>query len=239
MRKLLTSTAAIVLIAISGSAVTSPPARAQTTVYDPAAVSQMVSQVSNSLRQIQQLQAQLANQAAMLQRLGSDVTGPLAQIAQQANQVMQQAQGIGYSGQNAVRQFQQMYPTDMSGQSLQQYLQRYGAWQQNSRRTLEDSMRVQNDIVQSQAATAGAVSSAVAASQGAAGQTAAIQATNQLLAAQALQLQGLQSILIAQARTQETVLAQQQAATAAARAESQRHNTYNRVRGSFSGDRGL
>lgn len=238
MRKLLMTTAAVAVVTIAAPA-TTPPARAQITVYDPAAVTQMVSQVSNSLRQVQQLQAQLANQSAMLQRLGTDVTGPLAQIAQQANQVMQQAQGIGYNGQNAVQQFQQMYPTDVSGQSLQQYLQRYGSWQQNSRRTVEDSMRVQNEIVESQAATAGAVSGAVAASQTAAGQTAAIQATNQLLAALAVQLQGLQSILIAQARTQETVLAQQQSAAAAARAESQRHNTYTGVRGSFTGRNGL
>ena len=53
------------------------------------------------------------------------------------------------------------------------------------------------------------------------------------------QLQGLQSILIAQARTQETILAQQQAGSIAARAESQRHNAYTPVKGSFSGDKGL
>jgi len=66
------------------------------------------------------------------------------------------------------------------------------------------------------------ISGAVAASQGAAGQTAAIQATNQLLAALSSQLQGLQTILIAQARTQETILAQQQAGALAARAETAR-----------------
>lgn len=232
MRKPFITTAAIAAIALASSAVAPPPARAQLTVFDPAAVTQMVNQVSNSLRQVQQLQAQL-------QHIGTDVTQPLAQISQQASQVMQQAQAIGYNGQNAVRQFQQMYPTDMSGQSLQQILQRYGTWEQNSRRTLEDSMRVQNQIVQSQAVTSGAVQGAVAASQGAAGQTAALQATNQLLAALSTQLQGLQTILIAQARTQETVLAQQQAAAAGARAESQRHNTYTGVRGSFSGRNGL
>jgi P-type conjugative transfer protein TrbJ len=75
----------------------------------------------------------------------------------------------------------------------------------------------------------------VAASQGAAGQTAAIQATNQLLAALSSQLQGLQTILITQARTQETIFAQQQAGAVAARAESQRHNAYTPVRGSFPG----
>ena len=74
-----------------------------------------------------------------------------------------------------------------------------------------------------------AVNGAVAASQGAAGQTAAIQATNQLLAALSSQLQGLQTILITQARTQETILAQQQAGAVAARAETARATAYTKT----------
>ena len=243
MRRLLTTAAAVALLALPATAVAPPPAQAQifpgVVVNDPAAIAQMVSQVSNSLRQIQQLQDQLTNQVAMLQKLGTDVTQPLAQISQQATQLLQQAQAIGYNGQNIGQQFQQLYPSSMTGNSLQQILQRYGSWQDNSRLTLQDSMAVQNQLVRSQPTTANAVTSAVAASQSAAGQTAAIQATNQLLAALSGQLQGLQTILIAQARTQETILAQQQAGSVAARAESQRHNAYAPVRGSFSGDKGL
>ena len=243
MRKLLTTVCVVALLAVPAAGVAPSRAEAQlfpgVTVNDPAAIAQMVSQVSNSLRQIEQLQSQITNQVAMLQRLGTDVTHPLAQISQQATQLLQQAQAIGYNSQNIGQQFQQLYPSSLSGNSLQQILQRYGSWQDNSRLTLQDSMRLQNQLVQAQPTTASAVTSAVAASQSAAGQTAAIQATNQLLAALSGQLQGLQSILIAQARTQETILAQQQAGTAAARAESQRHNKYTPVNGSFSGDRGL
>jgi P-type conjugative transfer protein TrbJ len=237
MHKLLSTSAAIAALGLGMIAATPPPARAQMAVIDPAAIAQMTSQVANSLRQIEQLQSQIANQVAMLQKLGTDVTQPLAQINQQATQLLQQAQAIGYNSQNIAQQVQQLYPSDMSGQSLAQIRQKIASWESNSRLTMQDSMAVQNQLVRSQATTAGAVNSAVAASQGAAGQTAAVQATNQILAALSTQLQGLQTILIAQARTQETILAQQQSGTIAARAESKRHNAYTPVRGSFAGER--
>ncbi|OYX33552.1 MAG: conjugal transfer protein TrbJ [Caulobacterales bacterium 32-69-10] len=235
MRRQLLAAAAIVAVSLGLGPLPPQPAAAQQIVFDPRAVAQAVQQVRQGLAQIQQLQAQVTNQVAMLQRLGTDVTQPLAQINAQASQLMQQAQGIGYNSQNIAGQLQQLYPTSLSGQNFAQIQQRLASWETNSRLTLQDSMAVQNQLVRSQATTAGAVNSAVSASQGAAGQTAAIQATNQMLAALSSQLQGLQTILIAQARTQETILAQQQAGVVAARAESQRHNAYTPVRGSFSG----
>jgi hypothetical protein len=57
------------------STILAATARAQVTVYDPAAVAQMLKQVSQGLQQIQALQAQLANSERMLQALGLDVTG--------------------------------------------------------------------------------------------------------------------------------------------------------------------
>lgn len=216
MRRQLLAAAAIVAVSL-GLGPMPQPAAAQQIVFDPRAVAQAVQQVRQGLAQIQQMQAQVTNQVAMLQRLGTDVTKPLAQINAQASQLMQQAQGIGYNSQNIAGQFQQFYPTSLSGQNFAQIQQRLASWEANSRLTLQDSMAVQNQLVRSQATTAGAVNSAVTASQGAAGQTAAIQATNQMLAALSSQLQGLQTILIAQARTQETILAQQQAGAVAAR----------------------
>ncbi|MBV9509532.1 MAG: P-type conjugative transfer protein TrbJ [Caulobacteraceae bacterium] len=199
------------------------PARAQLTVVDPAAIAQAVRQVSQQLQQIQQLQAQLTNQAAMLQKLGTNVTGPLASITSQATQLLQQAQGIGYNSQNIAQQYQQLYPANMQGMSFAQISQALGSWQTNSRQTLQQAMATQNQIVQAQPATAAAVNGAVTASQGAAGQTAAIQATNQLLAALSTQLTQLQNILITQARAEQTAAAQAQAAQAAGAAESQRY----------------
>lgn len=228
MRKQLMAAAAVVAMSFGLGPLPPQPAAAQQIVFDPRAVAQAVQQVRQGLAQIQQLQAQVTNQMAMLQKLGTDVTQPLAQINAQATQLMQQAQAIGYNSQNIGQQFQSLYPSNLSGSSLQQILQRYGSWQDNSRLTLQDSMRLQNQLVQAQPTTASAVTSAVAASQSASGQTAAIQATNQLLAALSGQLQGLQSILIAQARTQETILAQQQAGSVAAAAVTQRATTFQK-----------
>ena len=63
MRRLLTTAAAVALLAFPATAIAPLPAQAQifpgVVVNDPAAIAQMVSQVSNSLRQIEQLQAQL------------------------------------------------------------------------------------------------------------------------------------------------------------------------------------
>jgi len=150
------------------------------------------------------------------------VTGPLTQITSQATAILQQAQGLGYSGQNIAQQFQQLYPGNMSGSSLAQTQGALVSWRQATSQTLQQAMTLQNQIVQAQATTTGAVSSAVAASQGAAGQTSAIQATNQLLAAVSAQLTQLQNLLITEARAQQTAMAQAQAAEAAGQADSQR-----------------
>jgi P-type conjugative transfer protein TrbJ len=193
------------------------------TVVDPAAIAQAVKQVAQQLQQIQQLQAQLTNESAMLQKLGTDVTSPLQTITSQATQLLQQAQGIGYNSQNVAQQYSQVYPANMQGLSFSQIAQALANWQTSSRQTLQQALATQNQIVQAQPTTAGAVASAVAASQGAAGQTAAIQATNQLLAALSTQLTQLQNILITEGRATQTSAAQDEAAQAAGAAESQRY----------------
>lgn len=216
-------TTALVAAVIFGATATAPQlAQAQVAVIDPAAIAQAVRQVSQQLQQIKQLESQLTNEAAMLQKVGTDVTGPLQTITSQATQLLQQAQGIGYASQNLAQQYQQVYPANMQGMTFAQISQALTTWQAGSRQTLQEAMATQNQIVQAQPITASAVSGAVAASQGAAGQTAAIQATNQLLAALSTQLTQLQTILITQGRASQTAESQAQAAQAAGAAEHQR-----------------
>jgi len=223
VRKFLTTTAVLAALVIAPVTTAPIPAQAQMTVIDPAAITQAVKQVAQQLQQIQQLQAQLTNEAAMLQKLGTDVTNPLQTITSQATQLLQQAQGIGYNSQNVAQQYSQVYPASMQGMSFVQIAQALANWQTSSRQTLQQAMATQNQIVQAQPATANAVRGAVAASQGAAGQTAAIQATNQLLAALSTQLTQLQNLLITEGRATQTASAQGQAAQAAGAAESQRY----------------
>ncbi|MEH0196293.1 conjugal transfer protein TrbJ [Caulobacter sp. CCNWLY153] len=199
-----------------------PAARAQLTVYDPAAVAQMLKQVSQGLQQIQTLQAQLANSQRMLETLGLDVTGPLRDIAGQATGLLRQAQGLGYTAADISRDFAALYPGDLAGLTPAALAERLKAWSQASRQTLQDALQVQNQIAQAQGITAGAVGAAVDASQAAAGQTAAVQATNQLLAALSIQLTQLQVLLITQGRQAQTYEAERRALVEKGEADRQR-----------------
>lgn len=203
-----------------------PAARAQLTVYDPANYSQMLAQVSNSLKQVSQMETQITQAEAMLASIPGDVTGPFQQIRNQALQIMQQAQGLGYQTSNLASGFNAAYPTSMTGQSPAQVNAALADWQARTRQTLQDAMAMQNQVVQSQGTTSSAVSSAITLSQGATGQTAAAQATNQLLAAVSTQLTELQNLLMTTARSAQTAQAEQQALTAAAQAESARALAY-------------
>jgi P-type conjugative transfer protein TrbJ len=220
MHKVFATTA--MALALAFGATTPRPAAAQVTVIDPAAIGQAIRQVSQQLRQIQQLEAQLNNQAAMLKSLGTDVTAPLRAIDAQATQLLQSAQGIGYNSQTVAQQYQQTYPTSMQGASFAQITAALAAWRTSSSQTLQAAMATQNQVVQAQPVTAGAVRGAVAASQTAAGETGAIQATNQLLAALSTQLTQLQTILITQARAAQIAQAQAQSTQAAGDAEHAR-----------------
>ena len=226
------------LLSITASLAAMPlaPARAQLIVEDPSAIAQAIKQVQQGLQQIQHLRDQVSQQAQMLQRLGVDVTGPLGSIVSDATALMRQAQGLGYQAADLSRDFANLYPQDLAGLSPQALAQRLASWSQNSRATLEQAMQVQNQIVQAQPATAEAVSAAVAASQNAAGQTAAVQATNQLLMVLSTQLTQLQTLLISQARQQQTWEAERRAVVSKSEADRQRNSVLTRTTPQYSGD---
>ena len=226
------------LLSITASLAAMPlaPARAQLIVEDPSAIAQAIKQVQQGLQQIQHLRDQVSQQAQMLQRLGVDVTGPLGSIVSDATALMRQAQGLGYQAADLSRDFANLYPQDLAGLSPQALAQRLASWSQNSRATLEQAMQVQNQIVQAQPATAEAVGAAVAASQNAAGQTAAVQATNQLLMVLSTQLTQLQTLLISQARQQQTWEAERRAVVSKSEADRQRNSVLTRTTPQYSGD---
>lgn len=210
------------------SLLAAPAAQAQITVFDPSNYTQMLAQVSNSLKQISQLETQITQTEAMLASIPGDVTAPFTQIRSQALQIMQQAQGLGYQTADLASGFNAAYPTSMTGQSPAQVNAALADWQARTRQTLQDAMAMQNTVVQGQASTSTAVSSAITMSQGASGQTAAAQATNQLLAAVSTQLTQLQNLLITEQRAAQTAEAERQAQVAAAQAESTRALSYSR-----------
>ena len=203
-----------------------PAAHAQMEVYDPATYSQMLAQVSNSLRQISQMETQITQGEAMIAGIPGDITTPYTQLRAQALQVLQQAQGLGYQTANLASGFNAAYPTSMAGQSPTQVNAALADWQARTRQTLQDAMTMQNQVVAGRTATASSIGSAVSLSQGASGPTAAAQATNQLLAVVSTQLSQLQDLLMTTARAAETAQAEQQAQIIAAQAESARALAY-------------
>lgn len=218
----------LLCLAAAGLPAPRAQARAQLIVEDPAAIAQAIKQVQQGLQQIQHLRDQVSQQAQMLQRLGVDVTGPLSQIVADAAGLMRQAQGLGYQAADLSRDFADLYPQDLTGLSAQALAQKLANWSQNSRLALQQALQVQNQIVQAQPSTAQAVGDAVAASQNAAGQTAALQATNQLLMALSTQLTQLQTLLISQARQQQTWEAERQALVSKSEADRQRNSVLTR-----------
>lgn len=212
-------------------------AHGQITVYDPTGLAQMIKQVQQGLQQVQALRSQLTQQAKMLQGLGVDVTGPVAQIAGQTTTLLEQAQGLGYQAASISQGFSNLYPSDVKGLSAKDLAARLSSWSQSNRQTLQEALQVQNQIAQAQATTAGAVGSAVSASQAAAGQTAAVQATNQLLAVLSSQLTQLQTLLITQARQAQTLDAERQGLAAKGEADRERQSTLAPYAPSFNKDR--
>lgn len=217
------------IFAVGAAAVAPQTAHAQFAVFDSSNLAQTlitagnsVKQVEAALTQIQQLQGQLSNQVLMLKQIGTDITGPIAQIAGQATQILDQAKGIGYRAQDMAQQFASLYPKDFTGASLVDTQKALSDWRGYNDQALQDAMATQNRIAQDQPELASQVKQAIQASQSAPGQTAAIQATNQLLATVSAQLTQLQNILITQARAQQTLVAQMQASQAAAQADSDR-----------------
>jgi P-type conjugative transfer protein TrbJ len=228
MRNRLPLTALAAVLALTLAA-PPPVAHAQMAVIDLKAIGQAEAQVQNQLSainnqlvQIQRLESQLSNQALMLQKTETDVTGPILSIENQATQILQNAQGIGYGAQNVAQSFAKLYPSTMPGASLATTQASLATWRTNNTAAIQAALQAQNQIVQNQGTVTTQVQTAVAASQGASGQTGAIQAGNQLLAAATKQLTDLQNLLITQSRAQQLLAAQAQAAQAAGAADSQR-----------------
>ncbi|MGC1303745.1 MAG: conjugal transfer protein TrbJ [Caulobacteraceae bacterium] len=203
-------------------------ASAQYEVFDPwtfqeqtLSFGQAVQQVSQGVTELTQLQNQLTAAQSAIQNLGSDNTSAtLATVNQQAAQILQQAQGIGFNSASAGSAFATAYPgsTTVAGFNNAQLGSALSTWQTNSAQALQNAVTIQNQVAQNRAAISGAVSKAVTASNGAAGTTAATQATNQLLATVSAQLAQLQDILVTQGQAQAALAGTNQMAGAAAQA---------------------
>jgi len=200
---------ALMLIGFLTTSVLVPAARAQWTVFDPQNYAQNLLEASRALQQINnQIQA-LQNQALMLQNMATNLN-PLKDVLQlngmvtsltQITSLMNQAQGIAFNVNATMaawsRAYPNSYPAGTGSATLAADAQQ--RWQ-NSMSALQDTLKVQSQVVQNVQADTATLTNLTSQSQNATGNLAVSQATNQLIALSTKQQLQIQSLMAAQYR---------------------------------------
>jgi P-type conjugative transfer protein TrbJ len=205
LRTLLAAAAAALMIAAAGT-----PARAQWIVFDPTNYAQNVltaarelSQVNNEIQMLENQATSLLNQARNLASLPYSSLASLQQQILQTQQLLGQAQRIGYSVSTIDQAFAETYPQAYSSStSSQQLLADAQTRWQNALAGFQDAMRVQAGVVANLDNTHAQIGALVSSSQSATGALQAAQSGNQLVALQTTQLSDLTAIMASIARAQ-------------------------------------
>jgi len=215
-------------------AVIGVPAHAQWTVFDPTNYSQNVLTAARALQQVNNQIVSLQNEAQILinqaRNLASLPYSALAQLQQsigQTQQLLVQAQRIGYDVSSIDQAFTRAYPQSYSSAtSSQQLLVNAQTRWQNSLAGFQDAMRVQAGVVQNLDSTRAQIESLVSSSQSAVGALQAAQSGNQLIALQTNQLADLTAVMASIARAQSLESARTVASQAQAREQLGRFLNY-------------
>ena len=155
--KLLVSTALALLLCVS-------PAGAQfggSIVYDPSAVSQLITQVSYQLQMINQLAQQVQQGQNMLQSLSSNIVPGLSGMIQQSQSLVSSLNGISSTGSSLTSLLNSQYPTDFSNLStVSAILGKIATMQTQARQATQNSMTLQGQVASNQPQIAAAMQSA-------------------------------------------------------------------------------
>ena len=191
---------------------TSTPAHAQITVFDPTNYSQTLltaarslQQINNQIQSLQNEATMLINQAKNLTRIDFPQLQQITSTLQQIDRLMGQAQGISFRVDGIEEQYRKLFP-----QQFDAALSRDGrvvaakARLDASMGAYRQTMSIQAQVVTNVQADAQTLSELVGRSQGAEGALQAQQATNQLLALTAKQQFQIQNLMAAQYRAQAT-----------------------------------
>lgn len=195
---------------VMGLTMTSTPAQAQITVFDPGNYSQnlltaarTLQQINNQIQSLQNEANMLINQAKNLTRIDFPELQALTQTLQQVDRLMGQARGIQFRVSGLDQQFRQLFPQSF-GQALTTNQQVIAARARldTAMSAYQHTMTVQAQVAENVAADAQTLSTIVSKSQGAEGSLQAQQATNQLLALTAKQQFQIQNMMAAQYRAE-------------------------------------
>jgi len=191
----------------AASLLASTPVPAQQVVFDPR------NHIENALQAARQLES-LANEARSLAASPYSHLTQNSQALKDMAELARTARGVATSVSGLERQFETLYPDDLSGADALRLLEQGQARTAAARRTAEDVARTAAELERLGQGRDQRLTGALSASQAAAGQTAAIQSSNQMLAVLAEDLAALRTIMLAQSR----LLAEQTARDVADRA---------------------
>ncbi len=176
-------------------------------VYDPSNYVQNALQAARTLQQITNQIQSLQNQAMMIEHMARNLDpldfSALARMSaslQQIQQLMSQAQGIGFQVEQTEQRLRDLFPGSGSMTSTDVAAHNASARLQAVMAAFQDSMTLQSRIVAEAGKDASDLSDLVNQSQAARGNLQVSQATNQLLALVAKQQIQLQALLASQAR---------------------------------------
>ena len=199
------------LIALPLSGILAPPAAAQVTVYDPANHAQNILQAVRALQELEGQLQQLAHAIEMLENIARNLETLPVSVAEsiigqriiRIEELLREAQGIGYSVEAIERDYETTYPERYGAPPSQAVLvaDARARWRQ-SRDAFREALTISAAALEDNETDAAAIRSLVTQSQDAAGALQAAQAGNELAAMTHQQLMQLEAMLAAQHRAQ-------------------------------------
>ena len=195
-----------------------PPSPAQAAiVFDPTNHIQNVLTAARALEQIRVQTEQLTAQIRSLAQNPYDHMGQIGEAMSALTRLSDQARGLAGSVQGLERQFEELYPGNLTARTAVERLMASARRIEVARQTASDAARLAASIDQGRSARTARMAGAMAASQSAQGQTSAIQSSVQALGVMSEQLEGLQALISSQTR----LAAEEAARRAAERQQAQ------------------
>lgn len=198
-------------------------------VYDPTNHAENVLQAARALRQINQQVQQLAHEIEMLENMARDLETLPESIAKdilermrRLDDLLRQAEGIGYKVEEIERDYEEAYPEDYGDTPPTNDVlveQARNRWKQ-SRTAYRESLQVTAQVVSTARADSEALDGLIGSSQSAVGNLQVLQAGNQIEALQTQQLMQMESMMGAHYRAEALERARQLAEAERGRART-------------------
>ncbi|MGH1421604.1 MAG: P-type conjugative transfer protein TrbJ [Hyphomonas sp.] len=213
---------------------TAPPASAQLfgggIVYDPANHTQNILTAVRSLQQINQQIRQLAHEIEMLENMARDletlpdsIADDILRRMRRIEDLMREADGIGYGVEEIERGYEEIYPEDYGetppGHDVLVEEART-RWKQ-SRTAYRDSLLVTAEVVSSARADSDSLDRLISHSQSSVGNLQVLQAGNQIEALQTEQLMQMEAMMASHYRAEALERARQLAEAERGRARTE------------------